>query len=32
MVLKLKGGRLYDPAHGVNGEVRDIHVRDGRVI
>jgi formylmethanofuran dehydrogenase subunit A len=32
MVLKLKGGRLYDPAQGVNGEVRDIHVRDGRVI
>jgi formylmethanofuran dehydrogenase subunit A len=32
MNLKLKGGRLYDPAHGVNGEVRDLYVRDGRVV
>ena len=32
MNLKLTGGRLYDPAHGVNGEVRDLYVRDGRVV
>lgn len=31
MLLKLKGGRVYDPANGVNGEVRDLYVRDGRV-
>ncbi len=31
MLLKLKGGRVYDPAHGVDGEVRDIYVRDGRI-
>ena len=31
MLLKLAGGRVYDPAHGVNGEVRDLYVRDGRL-
>jgi formylmethanofuran dehydrogenase subunit A len=32
MMLKLKGGRLFDPAHEVNGEVRDLYVRDGRFV
>jgi formylmethanofuran dehydrogenase subunit A len=32
MLLKLTGGRVYDPAHGVDGEVRDLYVRDGRII
>ncbi len=32
MLTRLKGGTVYDPMHGVNGEVRDIHVRDGRVV
>ncbi|MCB1507081.1 MAG: formylmethanofuran dehydrogenase subunit A [Hyphomicrobiaceae bacterium] len=32
MLIKLKGGRVYDPANGVDGEVRDIHVRDGRIV
>ena len=32
MLLKLKGGTVYDPAHGVNGEVRDLYVRDGRIV
>jgi formylmethanofuran dehydrogenase subunit A len=32
MLLKLTGGRVYDPAHGVNGEVRDLYVRDGRLV
>ncbi len=31
MLLKLKGGRVYDPANGVNGEIRDLYVRDGRI-
>jgi len=30
--LRIKGGRLYDPANGVDGEVRDIHIRDGRIV
>ncbi|MCB1513728.1 MAG: formylmethanofuran dehydrogenase subunit A, partial [Hyphomicrobiaceae bacterium] len=32
MLIKLKGGRVYDPANGVDGEVRDIYVRDGRIV
>jgi formylmethanofuran dehydrogenase subunit A len=32
MLLKLTGGRVYDPAHGVNGEQRDIYARDGRIV
>ena len=32
MLLKLTGGKLYDPAHNVNGEIRDVFVRDGRIV
>ena len=32
MLIKLTGGRVYDPAHGVDGEVRDICVRDGVIV
>lgn len=32
MLIKLTGGTVYDPMHGVNGQVRDIYVRDGRVV
>ncbi|MBP2648273.1 MAG: formylmethanofuran dehydrogenase subunit [Gemmatimonadetes bacterium] len=31
MLLKLKGGRVYDPANGVDGEIRDLYVRDGQI-
>ncbi len=31
MLIKLTGGKVYDPANGINGEVRDIYVRDGRI-
>ncbi len=30
--LRLRGGRLYDPAHGIDGEVCDLGVRDGRIV
>jgi len=30
--LRIKGGKVYDPANGVNGEVRDVCVRDGKVV
>jgi formylmethanofuran dehydrogenase subunit A len=30
--LRFAGGAVYDPANGVNGEVRDICVDDGRVV
>lgn len=32
MLLRLAGGRVYDPAHGVNGQIRDLYVRDGRIV
>ncbi|SAL76055.1 Formyltransferase/hydrolase complex Fhc subunit A [Caballeronia peredens] len=31
-LTRLRGGTLYDPANGVNGEKRDIHIRDGRIV
>ncbi len=32
MLIKLAGGKVYDPAHGIDGEVRDLYIRDGRII
>ncbi len=32
MLIKLTGGTIYDPANGIDGEVRDIYVRDGRIV
>jgi len=32
MLIKLTGGKIYDPENGTNGEVRDIYVRDGKII
>ena len=32
MLIKLTGGTVYDPAHGIDGEVRDLYVRDGRIV
>jgi formylmethanofuran dehydrogenase subunit A len=29
---RLRGGRVFDPANQVDGEVRDIVMRDGRVV
>ena len=31
-LARLKGGVVYDPANGVNGERRDIYFRDGRIV
>ncbi|KQW40474.1 formylmethanofuran dehydrogenase subunit A [Rhizobacter sp. Root404] len=30
--LRLRGGRVIDPTNGVDGEVRDLFVRDGRLV
>jgi formylmethanofuran dehydrogenase subunit A len=30
--LRIVNGRVFDPAHGVNGAVRDVCVRDGKVV
>jgi formylmethanofuran dehydrogenase subunit A len=32
MLIKLTGGKVYDPAQGLNGEIRDIWIRDGRIV
>ena len=32
MLIKLTGGKIYDPANSVSGEVRDIYVRDGKIV
>jgi len=31
MLIKLSGGTVYDPAHSINGEQRDIYIRDGQI-
>ena len=30
--LRITGGAIHDPAHGIDGDVRDICIRDGRVV
>ncbi len=30
--LRIAGGTVYDPANGVDGEVRDVCVADGRIV
>lgn len=32
MITRLKGGKIYDPANRVNGQVRDIYIQDGRIV
>jgi formylmethanofuran dehydrogenase subunit A len=31
-LFKIAGGTVYDPANGVDGQVRDIWIEDGRVV
>jgi formylmethanofuran dehydrogenase subunit A len=31
-MIRLKGGRVFDPAHGIDGEVRDVYIEDGRIV
>jgi len=31
-IARLRGGRVYDPANGVDGELRDLYIRDGRIV
>jgi formylmethanofuran dehydrogenase subunit A len=32
MLLRISGGTVYDPANGIDGEVRDICIRDGSIV
>jgi formylmethanofuran dehydrogenase subunit A len=31
-ILRIAGGAVYDPANGIDGEVRDVCIADGRVV
>src|SRR6266446_10035713 len=31
-MLRITGGKVYDPANNINGEVRDIYISDGRIV
>lgn len=31
-MLKISGGRVYDPVHGLDGEVRDLYVENGKLV
>ena len=31
-MLRITNGRIYDPANGVNGTVRDLCIKDGKVV
>lgn len=32
MLIKLSGGKVYDPANSLNGEVRDVYVDGGKIV
>src|SRR3990172_15463 len=32
MLIKLTGGKVYDPANKVSGQVRDIYVENGKIV
>ena len=32
MLIKLTGGKVYDPANKVSGEIRDIYVENGKIV
>jgi len=31
-MLRITGGKVYDPANGIDGEIRDVCIRDGRIV
>ena len=31
-MLRIKGGKVYDPANSINGEIQDICIADGRIV
>src|SRR6202035_1540742 len=31
-MLRIKGGKVYDPANGVNGVIQDVCISDGRIV
>jgi formylmethanofuran dehydrogenase subunit A len=31
-MLRIRGGKVYDPANGINGQVKDVCICDGRIV
>src|SRR6516165_12352429 len=31
-MLRITGGKVYDPAHSINGVVKDICIEDGKIV
>jgi formylmethanofuran dehydrogenase subunit A len=31
-MLRIRGGRVFDPAHGIDGEIRDVCISAGRIV
>src|SRR6266567_8073442 len=31
-MLRITGGKVYDPANNINGEIRDVCIADGRIV
>src|SRR5260370_26139952 len=31
-MLRITGGKVYDPAHGIDGEVKDVCIADGKIV
>jgi formylmethanofuran dehydrogenase subunit A len=31
-MLRIRGGKVFDPANGINGEIRDLCIADGRFV
>lgn len=31
-MLRIKGGKVFDPANGIDGQIRDICIADGRIV
>src|SRR6266446_6608965 len=31
-MLRITGGKVYDPANHINGEIRDVCISDGRIV
>ena len=31
-LIKIAGGTVYDPANGIDGEVRDLWIADGKIV
>jgi formylmethanofuran dehydrogenase subunit A len=31
-MLRIINGKIFDPVNGINGEIRDIHVREQKIV